>query len=90
MTKKLATEELARAYRRVFGSEDGKLVLADIMRVAGVYDVPQTNDHGALAADRGRRELAMHIGMYLTFAPGKFVDDKKSTLEQLGYGDWVN
>jgi len=87
---KVAKDELAKTYRRVFSSEDGKLVLADIMRAAGVYSVPPSNDPGVLAADRGRRELAMHIGMYLAYAPDKFVDDKKSTLEQLGYGDWVN
>lgn len=55
----LKAVSLMRKYRRVFGSDDGKAVLKDILLQAGFGGV--TPHGGPVERNEGKRELAAHI-----------------------------
>lgn len=52
---------VALAYKRVFGGEDGELVLHDIMRRGGVLRTGFDVRPGLTAFNEGRRSLALEI-----------------------------
>ncbi|WP_417733120.1 hypothetical protein [Rosistilla oblonga] len=55
----LRSGNLFRAYRSVFKTEQGQMVLQDILREAGFTDV--TAPDGPLAFNEGKRAIAKHI-----------------------------
>lgn len=55
---------VAQAYRRLFDTPDGRIVLAHIMRNAGVTVPNLTSDPSQLQVDQGQRRLAHSIYRY--------------------------
>lgn len=53
--------ELKRKYKEVFGTPEGKEVLAHILRVAGVTRPRFTSDNEMTRINEGERRLAMSI-----------------------------
>lgn len=54
-------EALAAAYRTVFASHEGELVLSDLIRRSGILGAMQTTDpHEALIRE-GERRMGLHI-----------------------------
>lgn len=61
MTPETEPAAIRSAYRRVFDSPDGEVVLRHILRVGGVLARGFTGEPQALAYAEGRRTLALQI-----------------------------
>lgn len=85
MPRKVAKAVLARAYRDVFGTPEGKMVLADIMGHCGVYRPVIPTDGTTMAFCEGQRNVALMITTYLAYKPSDFVDHAKQHQEHLTY-----
>ncbi len=55
------TRQLLTDYRTVFQSPEGQRVLADLMRLAGLFDAIEENDPIAMARNVGKQNLIKEI-----------------------------
>lgn len=55
------TRQLLTDYRTVFQSSEGQRVLADLMRLAGLFDAIEDNDPIAMAQKVGKQNLIKEI-----------------------------
>jgi hypothetical protein len=53
--------ELAQAYRHTFGTEQGRVVLADLLRRAGLMQSSYSGDPLETAYREGRRRLGLEV-----------------------------
>lgn len=64
----------AELYRKVFDTEAGRQVLADIVRTSDAFSLGQTNlDHATLAYIQGRRDLVLQILFVLNIPLEKII-----------------
>lgn len=56
---------LARAYRRVFSTEDGKIVLADLARHSGFYRITERGASEVIQYNEGMRATFWRIFQHL-------------------------
>lgn len=63
-----------RLYKRVYSTDEGKFVLLDLMREAGLLDFVTTHDSTELAVRTGRRHMAVYIAELLNFEFEHIVD----------------
>lgn len=61
--------KLDRAYKRVFGSEDGKLVLADLLKYSKMFDTTYNGSDTQMAMHEGRRQTALRILGHIKLSP---------------------
>lgn len=54
-------KNLVAAYRRFFDTEDGRIILHDILRRGHVFRMARTNSHQDMAFVEGERNMALHI-----------------------------
>ena len=54
-------KEMLEAYRRVFLSDDGKLILKDLMKSTFFYSTTQDTDVSIMAFQEGQRALVLRI-----------------------------
>lgn len=73
-SKKMANKrsEVLSAYRQVFSSEPGKVVLYDIIKICGVLKAGYNPDPYATAFNEGLRSCALRILTILRTNPEKF------------------
>lgn len=70
-----AHERLARAYRNFFSTEDGQIVLADIVDYAGYYTVCDYSVGAlGLADHNARRAVIGRIIHFLRLTPDEFAE----------------
>lgn len=74
-------------YKDVFGSVEGKRVLADIMAKASVFAPIMTVDPIAAARIEGARALALHIGSFVAFDKKHWADTVREVNGALGNED---
>jgi len=55
------TLKMHDAYSRVFGGEDGALVLTDLERRGFIHDLSYSPEPGRTEFNEGRRSLVMHV-----------------------------
>ena len=74
--KKRTAKEMKSAYQYVFGSEEGKIVLDDILAYCHVLE-PMTGptDTNAVMIREGRRDAAMTILQKLLWDERRFVEE---------------
>lgn len=66
--------KLASAYQAVYASPDGALVIADILREAGILSVAHVEgDPGTSAFNDGKRAMALHVVQRLRWSEGELV-----------------
>ena len=53
--------ELAKAYKKVFDSEEGKLVLNDLIRVGGILRNSYRKDTNDFLINEGKRNVVLYI-----------------------------
>lgn len=63
--------EMLEAYRKVFTSHEGKLVLKDLMKSSGFYESTYNPDHSVMAFDEGQRALVLRIIHTLNLTPAQ-------------------
>jgi hypothetical protein len=74
MQRWLRKRRLAAAYRAVFGSPEGKLVLADLLRRGGILETSHVpGDACSTAFQEGRRAMALDIIAELRWSDGELV-----------------
>lgn len=66
--------ELKRDYQEVFGSEEGKRVLAHILLVSGVTKPRFTTDNKQTRINEGERRLAMSIFNFVHSSTDKLIE----------------
>lgn len=73
--------ELILAYKRVFGSQDGRIVLADLMRHFG-FTMQSTfsENHATMARNEGSRGVLIHIGRRLEADPASVEATEKTEI----------
>lgn len=54
-------KKVAVAYGKVFNSEDGEIVLLDLMRVTGIMDSPFDENSNTMAFNSGRQSIVYSI-----------------------------
>lgn len=64
-----ARRELAKSYRRVFGTDDGQAVLADLLRRSGVMLSSYQPDTHETAFREGQRRLGLYLIEMVTQHP---------------------
>lgn len=53
--------ELVRAYKKVFESVEGKLIMADLVRECGVLKNSFRGNHDEFLINEGKRNVALYI-----------------------------
>lgn len=76
-------DALARAYRRLFATPDGKKVLADLMTACHVFEPIPPGDVAAMAFANGERNVGLRIAAMLAYKPEDFVRVATETTEEL-------
>jgi len=79
----LAAAQLSQDYKDVFGTPQGKRVLADIMANGGVYAPIHSNNPTEMAYRCGERNLALRIATMLAYHPADFVERAMETTREL-------
>ena len=63
--------EMLEAYRKVFTSHEGKLVLRDMMKSCSFYDSTYNPDHSTMAFDEGHRAMVLRILNTIKLTPAQ-------------------
>lgn len=70
MTREIDADTLLAAYANTFSSEDGQIVLADMLRRFGfAHRSTFSGDTHRMAANEGQRSVMIHIGRMLEQQP---------------------
>ncbi|GJM01959.1 MAG: hypothetical protein DHS20C08_04600 [Rhodomicrobium sp.] len=78
MTEQERQKRLLADYKDVFESEAGQRVLADIMRLGGLFDTIETNDQMEVGKMVGRQNLAKEIAVLNGCGLEKFIETLRS------------
>jgi hypothetical protein len=74
--KKRTAKEMKAAYQFVFGSEEGKVVLDDIMKYCHLLEpITGPTDTNAVMIREGRRDAAMTILQKLLWDERRFIEE---------------
>ncbi len=69
---------ISKAYKTVFESPDGRLVLTDLMRVAGILEA--TSEHGAF--ENGKRAMVLTIMAELRFDENRLLELAQERMDE--------
>jgi hypothetical protein len=76
-------DALARTYKRLFSTPDGRKVLADLMTATHVFEPIPPGDAAAMAFANGERNVGLRIAAMLAYKPEDFVRVARETTEEL-------
>jgi hypothetical protein len=76
-------EQIVRAYRVVFGSPDGQIVLADLVNFCGVAESAFDPNPTVHARNEGKRDVWMHIAFLSSLLPSQVVEFNTRNIQRL-------
>jgi hypothetical protein len=82
----MKADVLARTYRRLFATTDGKKVLADLLTATHVLAPIPPGDSAAMSFALGERNIGLRIAAMLAYKPTDFVRVAQETTEELTHG----
>jgi len=77
-------DQLADAWRAIWQTPHGKLVISELMVSSNVYSEIQTNDPVQLALAVGERNVGARVARWIGLKPENYAEDAREAVDTVG------